>query len=176
MPVISYSCTRNHPLALKIIRAFEPLRGVATREMSAASSRYRTYEGVLQWRLLGALINGDARVAYSRRIVAPSSSLRPLSSARAPRLLSVVLRLCSGNRSFSCSNHQGHALNHRPRPSAPVHHSLSSTTQRSRRKSRRAPKRKPGRKRVWRLEMCDGALDFAPPHSAAGPRGPAAIA
>ena len=58
-------------------------RGSSTREMSAASSRYRTYEGVLHWRLLGALIKGDARAAYSRRIVAPSSSLRPLSSARA---------------------------------------------------------------------------------------------
>ena len=28
----------------------------------------------------------------------------------------------------------------------------------------------------WRLETCDGALGSAPPHSAAGPRGPAAIA
>ena len=30
-------------------------------------------KGWLHWRLLGALTKGDARAAYSRRIVAPSS-------------------------------------------------------------------------------------------------------
>ena len=117
-------------------------------------------KGWLHWRLLGALIKGDARAANSRRIVAPSSSLRPLSFHRA-----APAPLCSAR---AIDLIQSQSLTHQPCPSAPVHHVLSSTSQRS----RRAPKRK----WVWRLETCDGALVLAPPHSAAGPRGPAANA
>ena len=84
----------HHPTATHVLRIdhslhseshppFAPLRGVAARHVSATSSRFRTCEGVLHWRLLGALNKRDARAAYSRRIVAPSSSLRPLPLDRA---------------------------------------------------------------------------------------------
>jgi hypothetical protein len=81
--------------------------------------------------------------AYSRRVVAPSSSLRRLlfSTRAAPA------PLCRARAINPITNQ---SLTHQPCPSAPVHHVLSSTSQRS----RRAPKRK----WVWRLETCDGAL------------------
>ena len=64
--------------------AFAPPRGVATRRFRQPIADIGHVKGWLHWRLLGALIKGDARAAYSRRIVAPSSSLRPLFfSARA---------------------------------------------------------------------------------------------
>ena len=94
------------------IHAFAPPRGVATRRFRRPIADLGHMKGWLHWRLLGALIKGDARAAYSRRVVAPSSSLRPLFfSARAPRLLSVVLRQ-------SISSNQ--SLTHQPCPSAPV--------------------------------------------------------
>ena len=90
-------------------------------------------KGWLHWRLLGALTKGDARAAYSRSVVAPSSSLRPLSSARA-----APAPLCSARAiDLIQSLNQNHAS--APVP-APVHRVLSSAMQRS----RRAPKRKMG--------------------------------
>ena len=117
-PSNSYSCTQNRSLALGIDSSpFTPLRGVATRRVSATSSRFRTCEGVLHWRLLGALIEGDARAAYSRRVVAPSSSLRPL-----PRERAAPDPLCSAR---AIDLIQSQSLTHRPCPSAPVHRILS---------------------------------------------------
>ena len=125
--------------------AFAPPRGVATRRFRQPIADIGRVKGWLHWRLLGALITGDARAAYSRRIVAPSSSLRPLffSTRAAPAPLCCAWAI----ESHPITNQ---SLAHQPCPSAPVHHVLSSTSQRS----RRAPKRK----WVWRLETCDGAL------------------
>ena len=121
--------------------AFAPPRGVAEH----GDFNIGHVKGWLHWRLLGALIKGDARAAYSRRVVAPSSSLRPVlfSTRVAPA------PLCCA---WAIESHPitSQSLTHQPCPSAPVHHVLSSTSQRS----RRAPKRK----WVWRLETCDGAL------------------
>jgi hypothetical protein len=151
----------HHPTATHVLRIdhslhseshppFAPLRGVATRHVSATSSRFRTCEGVFHWRLLGALNKRDARAAYSRRIVAPSSSLRPLPLwIVQPRLLSVVLRQ-------SIPSNQSHVTHHQPRAIRPVLRILSDPP-----RNGRAVLRK--EKRVWRLETCDGALDFAPP-------------
>jgi hypothetical protein len=88
---------------------------------------------VLHWRLLGALIKGDARAAYSRRIVAPSSSLRPLPLDRA-----APAPLCSAqaidpiqslNRSsVRQSIPSNHSITHQPSslragpPRPPIHH------------------------------------------------------
>jgi hypothetical protein len=58
--------------------AFAPPRGVATRRFRQPIADIGHVKGWLHWRLLGALVTRDARAAYSRRIVAPSSSLRPL--------------------------------------------------------------------------------------------------
>ena len=64
--------------------AFAPPREVATRRFRQPIADIGHVKGWLHWRLLGALTAGDARAAYSRRIVAPSSSLRRLLfSARA---------------------------------------------------------------------------------------------
>ena len=64
--------------------AFAPPREVAARRFQQPIADIGHVKGWLHWRLLGALITGDARAAYSRRIVAPSSSLWPiLFSARA---------------------------------------------------------------------------------------------
>ena len=157
----SESCTRTqNRLTLSTTK-----RGSSAREMSATSSRYRTYEGVLHWRLLGALIKGDARAAYSRRIVAPSSSLRRvLSDACAPRLLSVVLRPINLiDRSISRHVIISPTPADRSTASCPIRRATVSPCFRK-------------EKRVWRSEACDGALSSAPPHSAAGLRRPAAIA
>ena len=94
----------------------------------------------------------------------------PLVLATAPTLL-VPVRPGS---SLQCSGNQSHVTSiSRHSSSAPCHptgppHPVRSAVQRS----RRAPKEK----RVWRSEACDGALGSAPPHSAAGPQEPAAIA
>ena len=60
------------------IHAFAPPREVATRRFRQPIADIGHVKGWLHWRLLGALIAGDARAAYSRRVVAPSSSLRRL--------------------------------------------------------------------------------------------------
>jgi hypothetical protein len=128
--------------------AFAPPREVAARrfQQPIAEIDIGHVKGWLHWRLLGALIKGDARAAYSRRIVAPSSSLWPiLFSARA-----APASLCCAQAIESHPITNQSLAHLQPCPSAPVHHVLSSTSQRS----RRAPKRK----WVWRLETCDGAL------------------
>ena len=63
--------------------AFAPPREVATRRFRRPIADIGHVKGWFHWRLLGALITRDARAAYSRRIVAPSSSLRPLPLDRA---------------------------------------------------------------------------------------------
>jgi len=113
-------------------------------------------KGWLHWRLLGALTKGDARAAYSRSVVAPSSSLRPLSFSP-----------CGPGSSLQCSGNR-----------IPSNHSIRITRQPPslRRSTASSPPPCNGRavlrkeKWVWRLETCDGAFDFAPTHSAAGPR------
>ena len=110
-------------------------------------------KGWLHWRLLGALTKGDARAAYSRSVVAPSSSLRPLSFSP-----------CGPGSSLLCSGNRSHPVNHSLIISVPPRRSTTSA-----RPPRNGLAVLRKEKWVWRLETCDGAFDFAPPHSAAGP-------
>ena len=139
--------------------AFAPPREVATRRFRQPIADIGHVKGWLHWRLLGALTKGDARAAYSRSVVAPSSSLRRLlfSTRAAPA------PLCCA-RAIESHPITNQSLAHQPCPSAPVHHVLSSTSQRS----RRAPQKKMGLE-VRDMRRCPFVL--APPHSAAGPRG-----
>jgi hypothetical protein len=117
-PTATHALRIDHSLHSESHPPFAPLRGVATRHVSATSSRFRTCEGVLHWRLLGALNNRDARAAYSRRIVAPSSSLRPLPLDRA-----APAPLCSAQAIDpiqSVSRHSSSAPCHPTGPPHPV--------------------------------------------------------
>ena len=138
--------TQRHPLRLTLgidsrLRTTE--RGSST-EISGTSSRYRTCEGV-------APLASPRRAHYRRRAgcLQPENS-GPFVLATAP----IFLDPCSPGSSLLCLGNQSipsnRWLTHRPCPSAPVHHVLSSTSQR--------PRRAPKRKWVWRLETCDGAL------------------
>jgi hypothetical protein len=117
-------------------------------------------KGWLHWRLLGALIKGDARAAYSRSVVAPSSSLRPLSSARA-----APAPLCSAQAlDLIQSIIHSSALSLRTGPPRPLVHLATVSP---------CSEKKMGLE-VRDMRRCPFVL--APPHSAAGPRGPTANA
>jgi hypothetical protein len=115
--------------------AFAPPREVATRRFRQPIADIGHVKGWLHWRLLGALIAGDARAAYSRRVVAPSSSLRRLlfSTRAAPAPLCrarAINPIQSVTHSSALSLHTG-----------PPHvHILLSTAQRP----CRAPQKKMG--------------------------------
>ena len=114
--------TLRHPLRLihshsESTHAFAPPRGVATRRFRQPIADIGHVKGWLHWRLLGALTKGDARAAYSRRIVAPSSSLRPLffSTRAAPAPLCCAWAI------------ESHPINHSLISPVPPHRSTTSS-------------------------------------------------
>ena len=133
--------------------AFAPLRGVATRESSAASSRYRTYEGVAPL--------ASPRRAHERR---RAGCLQPECSGPFVLATAPSLSPCGPGSSLQCSGNRSHPVNHSLIISVPPRRSTTSA-----RPPRNGLAVLRKEKWVWRLETCDGAFDFAPPHSAAGP-------
>ena len=143
--------------------AFAPLRGVATRRFRRPIADLGHMKGWLHWRLLGALLKRRRAGCLQ-----PESS-GPFVLATAPILLSpcAPAPLCSARAIDPIQSISYRSSSAPCQPTGPPR-PVRSTAQRP----RRAPKRKTG----LEVRACDGAFDFAPPHSAAGPRGPAANA
>ena len=103
-PLIVHSGSSTHT---RNRLAFAPLRGVAAREMSAASSRYRTYEGV-------APLAPPRRAHYRRRAgcLQPENS-GPFVLAAAPicSCLCAPAPLC-GAPAINLTSRQSHATHH----------------------------------------------------------------
>jgi hypothetical protein len=115
-------------------------------------------KGLFHWRLLGAhLLRRRAGCLQPENSGPFVLATGPYSAQPVPRLLSVVLRQ-------SIPSNQSHVTHHQPRASRPVLRILSDPP-----RNGRAVLRK--EKRVWRLEPCGGALDFAPPPLGRRPAG-----
>ena len=121
-------------------------------------------KGLFHWRLLGAhLLRRRAGCLQPE-----NSGPFVLATARTLGCLRAPAPLCGApaNQSYPIDLTSRH---HQPHARRPIHRVLSDPP-------RNGLAVLPKEKRDWRSEACDGALGSAPPHSAAGPQGPAAIA
>ena len=161
--------------ALGIIHSHSESARLRTTERGSTTGSFRQpvaeigqMRGLFHRRLLGAHL-----LRRRAGCLQPENS-GPFVLAAAPILLVPVRPgsslWCSGTQSHvtSISRHSS-STHHQSHASPPVHRLLSDPP-----RNGLAVLRK--EKRVWRSEACDGALGSAPPHSAAGPQGPAAIA
>ncbi len=111
-------------------------------------------KGLFHWRLLGAHL-------LRRR----AGCLQPENSGPFVLATAPIISPCGPGSSLQCSGNRSHPVNHSLVISVPPRRSTASA-----RPPRNGLAVLRKEKWVWRLETCDGAFDFVPTHSAAGPR------